>query len=103
RATWPMRVMMRMLATTYGLSVTSTPTLAYGDAAGPMRYGTTYIVLPCMLLLNSGQMRSWASWGLIQLLVGPASSACWEQIKVRCSVRATSCGLERWRKQFGSF
>src|SRR3977135_3938168 len=55
-----------------------------------------------MLLLNSGQMRSLASVGLIQLVVGLASSESSEQIKVRCSVRATSCGSERWRKQFGS-
>ena len=59
------------------------------------------MVRPRMLLLKSGQTRSLASDGLIQLLVGPASSACSEQMKVRCSVRATSCGCERWRKEFG--
>ena len=31
-----MRVMIRMLATTYGLSVTSMPTLLKGDPSGPM-------------------------------------------------------------------
>jgi len=33
----PMRVMMRMLATTYGLSVSSTPTLLKGEPIGPIR------------------------------------------------------------------
>ena len=36
RATRPMRVMTRMLATTYGLSVTSTPTRLKGEPGGPM-------------------------------------------------------------------
>ena len=31
-----MRVMIRMLATTYGLSVTSTPTLLKGEPGGPI-------------------------------------------------------------------
>ena len=31
-----MRVMIRMLATTYGLSVTSTPTRLKGDPSGPI-------------------------------------------------------------------
>src|SRR6267154_1177996 len=45
-ATSPIRDMIRMLATTYGLSVTSTPTLLIGDMTGPITYGTTYIVRP---------------------------------------------------------
>ena len=35
--------------------------------------------------------------GAIQWLVGPASSLSRQQIKVRCSVRATSLGSLRWR------
>src|ERR1051326_4382014 len=54
-----------------------------------------------MELSNSGRIFCSASDGDIQLLVGPASSGSSEQMKVRCSVRATSCGLERWRKQLG--
>ena len=37
----PMRVMMRMLATTYGLSVSCTPICAIGLPRGPMENGTT--------------------------------------------------------------
>jgi hypothetical protein len=33
----PMRVMMRMFATTYGLSVSSTPQRASGESIGPMQ------------------------------------------------------------------
>ena len=36
RAAAPMRVMIRMLATTYGLSVTSIPTLLKGEPRGPI-------------------------------------------------------------------
>ena len=36
RAARPMRVMSRMFATTYGLSVTSTPTRLNGEPSGPM-------------------------------------------------------------------
>ncbi len=39
----PMRVMMRMLATTYGESVISTPQRDSGESIGPMQYGTTYM------------------------------------------------------------
>ena len=35
----PMRVMMRMLATTYGVSVISTPQRDSGESIGPMQYG----------------------------------------------------------------
>ncbi len=37
----PTRVMMCMLATTYGESVSSTPILAIGEPTGPMLYGMT--------------------------------------------------------------
>ena len=46
RAAFPMRVMIRMFATTYGLSVISTPTFDSGEPSGPMTYGITYIVRP---------------------------------------------------------
>ncbi len=36
-ATWPTRVMMCMLATTYALSVTMMPTRLIVEPAGPMR------------------------------------------------------------------
>jgi hypothetical protein len=37
KATWPTRVMMCMLATTYALSVTITPVRLAPEPAGPMR------------------------------------------------------------------
>src|SRR5215472_7896744 len=100
-ATCPMRDMMRMLATTYGLSVTSTPTLLIGEVTGPIMYGTTYMVRPRMAPSKSAPTLCFAASGSIQLLVGPASSLAREQIKVRCSVRATSFTELRWRLQFG--
>ena len=42
----PMRVMMRMLATTYAESVSWMPILESGEPIGPMLNGTTYIVRP---------------------------------------------------------
>ena len=44
----PIRVMIRMQATTYGLSVSSTPNIGCGASSGPMQNGTTYIVRPRM-------------------------------------------------------
>ena len=92
-----MRVMMRMLSTTYLLSVISTPTLAKRDPGGPIRKGTTYSVRPLIAPVKSGVSLARASAGAIQLLLGPASSSRSVQTKVRCSVRATSCGALRWR------
>jgi hypothetical protein len=92
-----MRVMMRMFATTYGLSVTSTPSLLKGDPSGPMTYGTTYSVRPFIASSNRGHTRWRASSGDIQLFVGPASSRVRLAMKVRCSVRATSEGWLRCR------
>src|SRR4051812_7910158 len=43
------------------------------------------------------------SSGSVQLLVGPASSFVFEQIKVRSSIRATSLGCDRARKHPGRF
>ena len=70
----PMRVMMRMLATTYGLSVISTPQRDSGESIGPMQYGITYMVRPCMQPSNSASICACASAGAIQWLFGPASS-----------------------------
>src|SRR6202007_3434164 len=95
RATLPMRDIMRMLATTYGLSVTSTPALLIGEFTGPMTYGTTYIVRPRIAPSKSAPILCLAAAGSIQLLVGPTSSFAGGQIKVSCSVAATSWGLLR--------
>src|SRR6266436_6184240 len=100
-ATLPIRDMILMLATTYGLSVASTPTLLIGESVGPMMYGTTYIVRPRIAPSSSAPTLCFAAPGSIQLFVGPASSLSREQINVRCSVRATSFGLLRCKWQFG--
>ena len=92
-----MRVMIRMLRTTYLLSVISTPTFENRDPGGPIRKGTTYIVRPFIAPVKSGVSLACASAGAIQLLFGPASSFSAVQTKVRCSVRATSCGALRCR------
>ena len=92
-----MRVMMRMLRTTYLLSVISTPTFENRDPFGPIRKGTTYIVRPFMQPLKSGVSLAIAASGAIQLLLGPASSLLSAHTNVRCSVRATSCGALRCR------
>ena len=69
-----MRVMMRILIATYGLSDNSTPICAIGDPRGPIEKGTTYIVRPRMQPSNSGVKVARISLGSTQLLVGPASS-----------------------------
>src|SRR5438093_1449955 len=97
-----MRVMRRMLAATYGLSVTSIPTRLKGEPSGPITYGTTYIVRPFITPSKSGPTRARASEGAIQLLVGPASRLSRLAMKVRCSVRATSEGWLRWSVQPGA-
>ena len=94
-ATFPIRAMMRMFATTYGLSVTSTPALLIGEFTGPMMYGTTYMVRPRMAPSSSAPTLNFAASGSIQLFVGPTSSLFGVQMKVKCSVRATSLGLLR--------
>ena len=53
----PIRVMMRMLTTTYGLSVISTPMCAIGLPSGPIENGTTYIVRPRMQPSKSPSQR----------------------------------------------
>src|SRR5262245_17590143 len=97
----PMRVMMRMLATTYGLSVSSTPNIGCGASSGPMQNGTTYIVRPRMEPRYSSVMVDFISAGAIQLLVGPASASSTEQMKVRSSTRATSPGSVRAQNELG--
>jgi hypothetical protein len=42
----PIRVMMRIEATTYALSVISTPNIGFSASIGPMQNGMTYIVRP---------------------------------------------------------
>ena len=42
----PMRVITRMLTTTYGESVSWTPIWEIGEPSGPMENGMTYIVRP---------------------------------------------------------
>ena len=92
-----MRVMIRMLAATYGESVIWTPMWAIGEPSGPIENGTTYIVRPRMQPSNSAVSVSRISAGSRQLLVGPASSSRSEQMKVRSSTRATSPGSESAR------
>jgi hypothetical protein len=77
--------------------VISTPTFEIAEPSGPITYGITYMVRPRMAPSNSAPTLRLASAGSIQLLVGPASSLAGEQMKVRCSVRATSDESERWR------
>src|SRR5215213_2623070 len=74
---------------------------AMGDPRGPMEKGTTYIVRPFIEPRNSSVRVSFISAGARQLLVGPASISCSEQMKVRSSTRATSPGSERAMKLCG--
>jgi hypothetical protein len=69
----PIRVMMRMLTTTYGESESSTPICDNGDPIGPIENGITYIVRPRMQPAKSPCKVSRISRGSTQLLVGPAS------------------------------
>lgn len=98
-----MRVMIRMLATTYGLSDSSTPTCAIGEPSGPIENGTTYSVRPRIAPRNRPFSVSRISSGAIQLLVGPTSSGESVQMKVRSSTRATSDGSDCARYEFGRF
>ena len=70
---------------------------AIGDPSGPIEKGTTYIVRPCIEPRNRPVSVSRISSGSRQLLVGPASDSCSQQMKVRSSTRATSPGSERAR------
>jgi len=93
----PMRVMIRMLTTTYGESVSWTPIREKGEPSGPMLKGTTYMVRPRIAPANNRRSVARISRGSTQLLVGPASWRRWLQMKVRSSTRATSLGSERAR------
>jgi hypothetical protein len=93
-----MRVITRMLTATYGESVISIPICAMCEPSGPIENGTTYSVRPRMQPSKSCASVARISAGAIQLLVGPASSLAFEQMKVRSSIRATSVGSERARK-----
>src|SRR4051812_32500346 len=99
----PMRVMMRMLVTTYGLSLSSTPICAIGEPSGPIENGTTYMVRPRIEPSKRPSSVVRISSGATQLLVGPASSRRCAQMKVRSSTRATSEGSDHARYEFGRF
>src|SRR5262245_48291232 len=103
RTAEPMRVMIRIDATTYALSVISTPNIGFSAVSGPMQNGITYRVRPDMLPRNSSVMVAFISVGAIQLLVGPASASSTEQMNVRSSTRATSVGSVQAQNEFGRF
>src|SRR5581483_9943309 len=91
----PMRVMIRMLTTTYAESVSCTPICDAGESIGPMQKGRTYIVRPRMQPSKRPFNLRRIENGSSQLLVGPAPSFENELIKVRSSTRATSLASER--------
>ncbi len=93
----PMRVIIFMLTTTYGLSEISMPMCAIGLPIGPIENGTTYIVRPRMHPSNRPFSVRRISAGATQLLVGPASSGLSLQMNVRSSTRATSDGSDNAR------
>jgi hypothetical protein len=93
----PVRVMTAMLTTTYGESVSWTPSCEMAPPSGPIENGTTNIVRPRIEPAKTPRSSARISSGSRQLLVGPASSACAEQMNVRSSTRATSLGSERAR------
>ncbi len=64
------------------------------DPSGPIEKGTTYMVRPFIEPRKSSFSIARISVGSRQLLVGPASPSCFEQMKVRSSTRATSPGSE---------
>ena len=69
----PMRVMIRMLTATYGMSDSSTPMCAIGEPSGPMLNGTTYIVRPRIAPLNSARVYRSAAARASR----PVPSSCW--------------------------
>ena len=74
-----------------------TPICAIGESIAPMLNASTYIVRPAMAPLNLSFSVRRISYGLTQLLVGPAASFDSEQTNVRCSTRATSLASDRAR------
>ena len=97
RTARPTRVITCMLTTTYGESVTWTPTCDRGPPTGPIENGTTYMVRPRMLPANTVSSSVRMADGSRQLFVGPASDSSTEQMNVRDSTRATSSGSDRAR------
>src|SRR5258708_6344600 len=93
----PMRAMIRVLTTTYGESVSCTPICDIGEPTEPMLNASTYIVRPAIAPLNFSFRVRRISYGLTQLLVGPAASLDSEHTNVRCSTRATSLASDRPR------
>ncbi len=71
-----------------------TPIWDMGESSGPMLKGSTYMVRPLMQPLKRPRSFFFISKGSSQLLVGPAPSLEWEQMKVRSSTRATSLGSD---------
>ena len=76
----PIRVMIRMLQTTYGESVICTPRAEMCEPSGPIENGMTYIVRPRMQPRNKSVRVVRISSGSRQLLVGPASTCSFEQM-----------------------
>src|SRR6266496_3202791 len=99
----PIRVMIRMLSTTYFESVISNPTFVSGESGGPMMYGTTNMVRPRIAPFSSPYNFEYVSAGSDQLFVGPASSLVGVQMNVTFSTRATSFGLDRCKYERGTF
>src|SRR5262245_35037901 len=97
----PMRVMIRIDTTTYGLSVISTPNIGLSALSGPMQNGITYNVRPRMHSRYSSVIVRFISAGATQLFVGPASASSTEQMNVRSSTRATSVGSVRHQYELG--
>ncbi len=72
----------------------STPNIGLSASRWPITNGITYIVRPRIDPRYRSVMIAFISSGAIQLLVGPASFSCSEQMYVRSSTRATSVGSE---------
>src|ERR1700716_3775882 len=63
----------------------------------------TNMVRPRIAPLRRPSSFEYVSAGSDQLFVGPASSFVGVQMKVNCSTRATSFGLERCKYEHGTF
>ena len=63
--------MTRMLTTTYGESVTCTPSCEIGPPSGPIENGTTYMVRPRIDPANTPASSARMTCGSRQWLVGP--------------------------------
>src|SRR5271166_1126096 len=96
----PERVMICMQTATYSESVTCTPYLGSAASSGPMQNAITYMVRPAIAPRYSSVITVFMSTGSIQLLVGPASDCCREQMNVRSSTRATSSGSDAHQNEF---